>query len=494
MVKISIKKEKNVRKQKQKQKQKQSQKVIVNVGSNTLKRKRASTKSTIQKKQQQTTTPTINVPQALPVNKQDEALNKLLIYLKERDTQKITQPESKNNDLEKDKKEEEKTPTAPEERRDTIFQATQNRLPVMSDSQSVSSLTSGTATPLSRPLDTRSLIDRLVQIADSQGENPTTGSVSLATFNTSSSSQSLRPFSSNDSVDSFSNVSSSSSRSSSSLSHNSIKQPLNDYLNDRQPEPPRFQPDEEPPIIQPEPQIIEPVIEPEPQLVIEPEAQPVLEPQIIQPIIEQEQVIEPEPQPLLMIEPEPTALIINEPQKAQTTATSTQLLLGIDNSSIPPTIKPFREALPKINKEYIQNLPGLRISDDETKKQREARVKKFDTPKIEQESPPTFTDEELKAYKKHTQQAAKAEEDANKGPSSTEDKPTTEDPRQKQIERMTIPQLGQLLIANNITTNNRKYVISKDGKKVYLDGNAQLKQNLSEVVRTNYKNGKITNF
>ena len=370
MVKISIKKEKNVRKQKQKQKQ--SQKVIVNVGSNTLKRKRASTKSTIQKKQQQTTTPTINVPQALPVNKQDEALNKLLIYLKERDTQKITQPESKNNDLEKDKKEEEKTPTAPEERRDTIFQATQNRLPVMSDSQSVSSLTSGTATPLSRPLDTRSLIDRLVQIADDQGENPVTGSVSLSTFNTSSSSQSLRPFSSNDSVDSFSNVSSSSSRSSSSLSHNSINQPLNDYLNDRQPEPPRFQPDEEqplsgskslrdePPIIQPEPviepQIIEPVIEPQ-----------IIEPQIIQPIIEQEQVIEPEPQPLLMIEPEPTALIINEPQKAQTTATSTQLLLGMDNSSIPPTIKPFREALPKINKEYIQNLPGLRISDDETK-------------------------------------------------------------------------------------------------------------------------------
>ena len=93
MVKISIKKEKNVRKQKQKQKQ--SQKVIVNVGSNTLKRKRAPTKSTLQKKQQATTTPTINVPQALQVNKQDDAFNKLLIYLKERETQKITQPESK---------------------------------------------------------------------------------------------------------------------------------------------------------------------------------------------------------------------------------------------------------------------------------------------------------------------------------------------------------------------------------------------------------------
>jgi hypothetical protein len=281
--------------------------------------------------------------------------------LKERDSQKITQPESKNNDLEKDKKAEEKTPTAPEERRETIFQETQNRLPVISDSQSVSSLTSGTATPLSRPLDTRSLIDRLVQIADDQGENPVAGSVSLSTFNTSSSSQSLRPFSSNNSVDSFSNISSRSSQSSqsSSLSHNSINQPLNDYLNDRQPEPPRFQPDEDPPIIQPEPVI-------EPQLVIEPEAQPVIEPQIIQPIIEPEPVIEPEPQPLLMIEPEPTALIINEPQKAQTTATSTQLLLGMDNSSIPPTIKPFREALPQINKEYIQNLPGLRISDEET--------------------------------------------------------------------------------------------------------------------------------
>jgi hypothetical protein len=480
MVKISIKKEKNVRKQKQKQKQKQSQKVIVNVGSNTLKRKRASTKSTIQKKQQQTTTPTINVPQALPVNKQDEALNKLLIYLKERDAQKITQPESKNNDLEKDKKEEEKTPTAPEERRDIIFQATQNRLPVMSDSQSVSSLTSGTATPLSRPLDTRSLIDRLVQIADDQGENPLTGSVSLSTFSTSSSSQSLRPFSSNDSVDSFSNISSSSSRSSSSLSHNSINQPLNDYLNDRQPEPPIFQPDEEAPIIQPEPQIIEPVIEPEPQLVIEPEPQPVIEPQIIQPIIEQEQVIEPEPQPLLMIEPEPTALIINEPQKAQTTATATQLLLGMDNSSIPPTIKPFREALPQINKEYIQNLPGLRISDEETKKQREARVKKFDTPKIEQEKPQT------KAPPPKAEEIISPEDETPNTP---------KDPRLVEIERLTITQMGELLMKNNVKgPNNQPYTKSLDGKRVLLSGKNQLKQPLSERFKQAYNDGLISNF
>ena len=73
MEKISIKKEKNVRKQKQKQKQ--SQKVIVNVGSNTLKRKRAPTKSTIQKKQQATTTPTINVPHYKLINRMTPLTN-----------------------------------------------------------------------------------------------------------------------------------------------------------------------------------------------------------------------------------------------------------------------------------------------------------------------------------------------------------------------------------------------------------------------------------
>ena len=71
MEKISIKKEKNVRKQKQKQ----SQKVIVNVGSNTLKRKRAPTKSTIQKKQQATTTPTINVPHYKLINRMTPLTN-----------------------------------------------------------------------------------------------------------------------------------------------------------------------------------------------------------------------------------------------------------------------------------------------------------------------------------------------------------------------------------------------------------------------------------
>ena len=85
MVKISIKKDKKTKtkaKPRQKQKQKQSQKVIVNIGS------KARRGSTLQKKpaNNQTPTPNIIVPQAMPQNSNNEILR----YIRESEQQKET--------------------------------------------------------------------------------------------------------------------------------------------------------------------------------------------------------------------------------------------------------------------------------------------------------------------------------------------------------------------------------------------------------------------
>jgi hypothetical protein len=201
MVKISIKKEQTkpkrvTRKTKQKQKQKQTQKVIVNISKDTIKRKRALTKSTLQKKQA-TPTPTINVPQGLPTNKQDESLNRLLTYLKERDAQKVATPaEPKNNELETDKKEEEKTPiieTVENTPVETITPIAEEkkRIPIVNPFEPTPNTLS---TPLNKVMkaminpksytnffssSTPKTLETLVQRADETGENPITGLVSL---------------------------------------------------------------------------------------------------------------------------------------------------------------------------------------------------------------------------------------------------------------------------------------------------------------------------
>ena len=89
MVKISIKKDKKTvkSKPKQKQKQKQSQKVIVNIGSNVVKTRRPTTQAlqkSVSNKQTPTPSPTINVPQAMPQNSNNEILR----YIRESEQQK----------------------------------------------------------------------------------------------------------------------------------------------------------------------------------------------------------------------------------------------------------------------------------------------------------------------------------------------------------------------------------------------------------------------
>jgi hypothetical protein len=252
MVKIIVKKEKKKRTtQKQKQKQKQTQKVIVNIGKDVIKRKRSSTKSTIQKKQA-TTTPTINVPQGLPtITQQSDPFDRFINYMKEREKEK-EKPSTKNNELETDKKEEVKQP-AINDNDEQSFHTVQSRTPSI-DTQSyfsnitpsmstisplTSVTTSGITTPFSfsSPVSHITLTERLVQIADREGEeNPNTGNVIIdGLFNSSSSSSVSFP-------------PRSSSSSNSTLSHSSVKQQLNDYLDDKQTEPPRF----EPPVFDPD--------------------------------------------------------------------------------------------------------------------------------------------------------------------------------------------------------------------------------------------------
>ena len=107
MVKISIKKDKKTVKPKpkpkpkakpkpkpqQKESQTQSQNIVVNVGSNGITAKR--TASTLQRNKvvnkQQTTPTQIYVPQALPIQQQQQpkdSLNEFIKYFKESETQK----------------------------------------------------------------------------------------------------------------------------------------------------------------------------------------------------------------------------------------------------------------------------------------------------------------------------------------------------------------------------------------------------------------------
>jgi hypothetical protein len=133
----------------------------------------------------------------MPLNSNDEILK----YIRNAEQQKeLIKKQEKNNELEKDKiKAKEKKPIVlPEEEAQSQFSTI--------NSQNVSSLTSGSSTPniSSRPIDSRSLFDSFMRVADIQGENPNSGRVS---FTTSQSN----PLSSSPTVDPFSNLSSSSS-------------------------------------------------------------------------------------------------------------------------------------------------------------------------------------------------------------------------------------------------------------------------------------------
>ena len=269
MVKISIKKDKKAikAKPKQKQKQKQSQKVIVNIGSSYRPKRRttgqALEKNKVVNKSSTATTPTINVPQANPLYKQPESqavLGELLKYLKETGVKE----KEKNNELEKDKVKEKKA-TIPTD--DEIAQVQFTTI----NSQNISALSSGLATPqfnpLSTPLNYRSLhnaLGALVQQADLEGENPNTGRISLSTFNNPSSSSSTSIIPAPDYPDEDYSTLSNGSRT--PLSHIDNQSSLTEYLSNK----PQEEPDQEAVITEPQ---LETIITQPQQELVQPEKQ-----------------------------------------------------------------------------------------------------------------------------------------------------------------------------------------------------------------------------
>ena len=391
MVKISIKKSEKTIKPKQKQKQKQSQKVIVNIGRDVIKpRRKRRTGQALEKNKtgnKSNIAPTqINVPQANPLYKQPDSQNlfgELLKYLKETGTKE----KEKSNELEKDKK--------PEAKKQTIEDA-QDQFS-FTNSQSISSLTSGTSTPnpLSRPVNSRSLFESLMRVADLQGENPNSGRVSLSTSQSSpllsSSSSSVDPFSvigvNNSSRSNLSSnvssiiteptynssdrtysapsssISSVSSTQTSPLPFNSFTSALTDYLRDRQEQPPPM----EPPAM--EQSTDDEVIDVEQEVNQESPPEEVNDQQIV--VFEQS-------------EPEQQIVVSNGPERVDSSATATEITIGKDNSSIPPFLRPMNNPLPRINlKDVINELPGLRGSKADI---REARLKVLEAEKKEPEA------------------------------------------------------------------------------------------------------------
>ena len=449
MVKISIKKEEKTIKPKQKQKQKQSQKVIVNIG-NSYKPKRRRTGKALERNKavnKQSTTPTqINVPQSMPIYKQPESqntMNEILKYIKDSEQQKeIIKKQEKKNELEKDKK--------------TALEDAQTQFSKV-DSQSISSLTSGTATPnpLSFPINPKSLYESLMKVADLQGENPNSGRVSFSTLQSnplSSAHSSVDPFSvigtNNSSSRSIQSTSSSSIMTeptynssertydiASSVSSNSSRQsnPLsdNDNLGETQ--------GEKLPI--------------DPPIQDEEEAQPA----------------EVNDQQLVVFEPEPEQKLVvyTQPEKVNTSATATEQLIGMDTSSKAPFTRPINKPLPRINlKDVISEVEGLRGTKSDI---REARLKFLEPERpqrpIKQSNDdepvdiPKFTDEELKAYKDNTKKTREAES------TTPEPDPDAEKPEltafKAKIKNSTNKELGNMLIKNNIKepTTGRNYYI-----------------------------------
>lgn len=515
MVKIIVKKEKNTRKQKQKQKQ--TQKVIVNIGKEVITRKRRAPRQSLQKnsvsnKQQQTPT-TVYVPQSMPVvmQPQQQSMNELIKYLKESETQKeAVKEKEKNNELETDKKKDE------ERSRNIIPEEIQENFTRVYNSSNISSLTnSGTATPLlSYPVDPNSLYDELKKVADLRGGNPNSSNLTFATLMTTdmntpqyyediSSNSSLSSRSSNNySLDSYPTSSDNSfiSRSSNSnypISSNSSFDSNASTLDSFQNKPyvdPRFASTRQTGQIaqlwlnKARNNIADYVQNKEPPtqetIITEMKEADKVTPIEVVTAVEDEEITE-----ALKKLPE-NQIVVYGKQKADASSTATALTNKntnpIDNT-IPSFLRPINKPLPRI---YAKDLIRPGTTKEQEEAMRQARINKLDKKPLQIEEEkidvPKFTEEEMNEYKKYTKQVKEAkqvdeDEDENKI-----------DPIEEKIKDMSIKELGKLLIDNKIKSKDgNDYTISADGKRVYLKGKIQLKQNLSELARQNYKDGKI---
>jgi len=150
-------------------------------------------------------------------------------------------------------------------------------------------------------------------------------------------------------------------------------------LTDKQDQPPLLEPS-----IDESVEIEEEVPPPQPEVQIEPP----------------QEVINTEP---LTVEPEPEQqLIVYEPEKATTqSATATQQIIGMDNSTLPAFLRPINTPVPTM---HLKDIIGLRPTTAETREIRQARIDKLDKKpvlKIEDEKVvlPAISEEDMKKYK-----------------------------------------------------------------------------------------------
>lgn len=490
MVKISLKKESRVKKQKQKQKQ--SQKVVVNIGTNVLKPKRRRASGTIEKKvvnKQPIPAPsTVYVPQAMPTMMQPQqqpSMNEFIKYLKQAEQHKeaIKEKEKKVNELEKDKKEEKRSEVLTKDE-------VQDNFSGVFPSSNISSLTSGTSTPLlSRPVDHNLLFEQLRKEADLRGENPTSGRISFA--------------------QAFSNLKPSSSVSTTSLiSNSSSKQTLNDLLSNAQEESIGDTTTRYKTIIPTEfKEAVVPVTE-----VPKPSEYELPDPQVVEEeiLLEQEEQIQVEPPENITAVEDPVVeqaleempenqMVVYGPQRVGQTTTATQQINAIDGT-IPAFLRPMNNPLPSI---YLKDIVGP-LSKAQAEEARQARINKFDKKPllaIEDSVLPEFSKEKIKEYKTYTKQVGQAEKAAEEGgvTPNFEDEVKKEEeltPLEefiKKLKKFTRKDMVMVLNDNGITEKDGlNYTISK--KNVMLGSKSADKTKLSEHLLDEYNNGRITKY
>ena len=477
MVKISIKKEEKTIKPKQKQKQKQSQRVVVNIGSDFIKpKRRRAPRQALQKNKvinrQQSTPTQINVPQALPIQQQpqQQPMNELIKYLRESEKQKeiIKEKDQRINELEKDKKDKDRS-------KDLTKEETQDDFSRVYNNSNISSLTnSGTATPFfSRPVDPRQLYDLLRKEADLRDENPNSGNISVASLRSEPTITTLATNNTyQSSLSSFFDRSNRNEDLTTYFTQSPPKDPTETKMKTKYDELFEFELDAE--------------------QVVPPEVVPAKTDPVIDEILEE---IEPENQ-----------VVIYGPQRATAqTATATQQMMGMDNSTIPAFLRPINAPSPVT---HLDDIIGLRPTRAETRDIREARIKKLDKKPVlaiedERVEIPTFTAEELKAYKEKTKETRQAET-TNTEPDNLEVGSSIEgyddfvkfitDKEKKKSRQLTNATLGRILIKNNVLdpTTGKVFIVDGSGRvKVKGSSTAITNQVLTDLLRENYKPGFV---
>ena len=509
----------------QKENQTQSQNVIVNVGSNGITARRRASTQTLQKNKvmnkQQTGPTQINVPQALPIQQQQsqqpmnefikyykenerqkemikdkESTNSLINYLKETEKQKeiIKEKDQKINELEKDKKDKNRSKVlTPDE--------VQNDFSRVYNDSIISSITnSGTATPFfSRQVDPNELYDLLRKEADRRGGNPNSGNITFDTLQSNApSSNSTLTTQSSDGIDQrFESTRETGKKA--NTTRNSIarlwlgkaRQSIADRLSSQSNDLSTYMtqsPPKEP---------TEQKMQSKYQELFdtEIEAQQVEPPELVP--VDEDPVID----EILREEPENQIVVFGSPQRNP-----------IDNS-IPPSIRPINEPLPAVYKEDIinnvstpfyeklnkrrANKPVLAIEPQSTQDEAEDTIRLL-AGMLKPEPPPT------PPKPKPPPPPASEPETTDENVVVTSSSVEGFDEFQRYItdknnKELTNAKLAEILIRHNIkdpNTGKTFYIRTPDGTKkkiamIHGNSNPVTKTILTELLLTNYKPGFV---